>query len=141
MSNTSDMPGSAPVPPAAPDTSVAPGPALSFTPVRCRPRHDGWTPERQIAFIEVLAQSGSVARACARVGLSPRSAYNLRLRPDARDFCLAWDAARDQAFSRRTASYRAIRDAVAGSPRGPLDNLLHRSGSRKEGAQPRDPTL
>jgi hypothetical protein len=36
----------------------------SFTPVPVRPRHDGWTAERQIAFIEKLADTNSISAAC-----------------------------------------------------------------------------
>ena len=42
-----------------------------FTPVpRQCPRHDGWTDERQRAFIEALADTGSVAAACKAVSMS-----------------------------------------------------------------------
>lgn len=40
-------------------------PLPEFTPVPRKPRHDGWTPERQKAFIEALADTGSVSRAAA----------------------------------------------------------------------------
>ena len=40
-------------------------PLPPFTPVPRKPRHDGWTPERQRAFIEALADTGSVTRAAA----------------------------------------------------------------------------
>lgn len=43
-------------PEAAPAVENAP----HFTPAVQRPRHDGWTAERQIAFIEKLADTGSV---------------------------------------------------------------------------------
>lgn len=38
-------------------------PIPDFTPVPRRYRHDGWTPERQKAFIEALADTGCVTRA------------------------------------------------------------------------------
>ena len=66
---------------------------FAFTPVHVRARHDGWTPARQAAFIDVLAGSGCVAEACRHVGKSPRSAYKLRERPGAESFAAAWDAA------------------------------------------------
>jgi len=68
-------------------------PEAGFLPVPVRPRHDGWTPERQRQFVEALADTGCVSLAAARVGLSAESAYRLRRRDDAKDFDLAWDAA------------------------------------------------
>ena len=32
-----------------------PAPTIDFEPARPRPRHDGWTARKQIAFIEALA--------------------------------------------------------------------------------------
>lgn len=72
----------------------------SFTPVRIRARHDGWTPERQVEFIEALAESGCVDEACGRVGMSASSAYALRRRLDAASFRQAWDIALDYAIRR-----------------------------------------
>lgn len=74
-------------------------PRLS-TPVPVRPRHDGWTPEKQVDFIEALAESGCVAHACQRVGMQPQSAYTLRRRVDAQSFRVAWDLALDYAVQR-----------------------------------------
>lgn len=68
-------------------------PCLPFEPVEVARRCDGWYPERQRAFIEELADCGVVREAAARVGMTERSARNLRLRPDAAAFSLAWDAA------------------------------------------------
>lgn len=67
--------------------------APNFTPVPVRYRHDGWTPQRQKAFIQALAETACVAEACKRVGMSARSARNLRERGDASLFRDAWDAA------------------------------------------------
>lgn len=65
-----------------------------FTPVpRQYVRHDGWTPERQIAFIEALADTGSVEAACKAVDMSQAGAYNLRRQPGAESFRKAWQAA------------------------------------------------
>ena len=75
-------------------------PATPFTPVAVRPRHDGWTPVRQDAFIRALAETACVEEACAAVGMSPRSAYSLRARADAASFRQAWDAALDYAVTR-----------------------------------------
>ena len=66
---------------------------IAFTPVPVRPRRDGWTVDKQIAFIETLAETGCVTRAARSVGMSVRSAYRLAARPDAREFAEAWDMA------------------------------------------------
>lgn len=71
-----------------------------FTPAPLRPRHDGWTPEKQVAFIEALAESGCVDEACKRVGMHRSSAYELRARKNAESFRAAWDAALDHAIQR-----------------------------------------
>jgi len=71
-----------------------------FETVPVSPRHDGWTPEKQIGFIEALAQCGCVAEACGRVGMSKQSAYALRARIDAQSFRIAWDTALDYAVRR-----------------------------------------
>ena len=73
---------------------------FSFTPVAVRARHDGWTPERQVAFIEALAECGCVTDAAKRVGKSTETAYALRARFDAQPFRMAWDAALDYAIRR-----------------------------------------
>lgn len=66
----------------------------AFTPVpRAKDRSDGWKPEIQRAFIEALADTGSVASACRMVGRSERSAYALRRHPQAAEFAAAWAAA------------------------------------------------
>ncbi len=68
-----------------------------FDPVPVRYRHDGWTPDRQVEFIRALAATGCVDHACAAVGMSRTSAYDLRQRADAEAFRLAWEAASDAA--------------------------------------------
>lgn len=90
-------------------------PAPSFTPVELRARHDGWTPERQVAFIEALAESACVVQAAAAVGLSATAAYNLRRRPEAQAFRLAWDAALD--FGVRRLADAALSRAIHGVAR------------------------
>ena len=52
-----------------------------------------WTPSCQRGFLEELACTGSVTRACQHVGKSPRSAYALRFRHDGAALALGWDAA------------------------------------------------
>lgn len=58
-----------------------------------RGRRDGWTVQRQVDFIGMLAETGSVMGACEAVGISRKSAYKLRARPQAESFAAAWDAA------------------------------------------------
>lgn len=71
-------------------------PLPAFTPVpRRNNRHDGWTPERQRAFIEALADTGSVTRAAAQVNIAQTNCYSLRRAPGAESFRAAWDAALD----------------------------------------------
>jgi hypothetical protein len=84
---------------------TAPATRRAFTPVpRERVRHDGLTPERQLAFMEALAAGGCVSEACAAAGVSRSAVYALRVRPEAQAFRLAWDAALDLAV-------RALTDA------------------------------
>lgn len=65
-------------------------PAFAAVPVRAR--KDGWTPVRQADFLGALAETGSVAQAARRVGLSRETAYRLRRKPGAGGFAAAWDA-------------------------------------------------
>ena len=72
-----------------------------FTPVpRARERADGWTPEKQAAFIEALSETGNVTAATTKVGMGSTSAYNLRKENDAESFAKAWDAAQRTGFAR-----------------------------------------
>lgn len=80
----------------SPDAPATP----AFTPVATRARHDGWTPRKQVAFIEALAESACVDEAAKAVGVSRVSAYRLRARIDAQAFRVAWDAALDFAIRR-----------------------------------------
>jgi hypothetical protein len=68
---------------------------LEFTPVPRRYRHDGWTPERQVAFIHALADTGCVDRAARMVNMAQTNCYALRRAPGAESFRRAWDAALD----------------------------------------------
>ncbi|MEJ7934727.1 hypothetical protein WG907_10715 [Sphingobium sp. AN558] len=56
-------------------------------------RADGWSPARQRRFVETLAATGIVRLACEACRITPRSAYNLRIRRDGAAFRLGWDAA------------------------------------------------
>jgi hypothetical protein len=68
----------------------------AFSPVpREKDRHNGWKPEVQRAFIEALAETGSVKSAARRVGRAEVGAYLLRRHPEAQQFRAAWDAALD----------------------------------------------
>ena len=80
------------------DHPLPPPPPPPFTPTPLRPRHDGWTTARQIAFVEALADCGCVEEACTRVGMSRASAYALRRHAASGSFREAWDAAIDSAL-------------------------------------------
>ncbi|KKW92966.1 hypothetical protein [Sphingobium chungbukense] len=56
-------------------------------------RVDGWSPERQRAFLETLAATGIIRAACEAAHISTRSAYSLRIRRDGAAFRLGWNAA------------------------------------------------
>jgi hypothetical protein len=67
-----------------------------WVPVLRKPRPDGWSPQRQRAFIGELADCGSVATAAQRVGMAVSGAYRLRRSPAGAAFAAAWDAAIQQ---------------------------------------------
>jgi hypothetical protein len=74
---------------------------ISFSPVPSqRNRADGWTPKKQIMFIEALADSGMVTDAASRAGMSRASAYSLKKKPGAESFAAAWDAAQQVGFEK-----------------------------------------
>jgi hypothetical protein len=87
---------------------------LAFAPVPVRYRYDGWTPDKQLEFIERLADCGCVEEAAQAVGMSRTTAYGLRRRPDAQAFRLAWDAAMDTAVARLNDA--ALSRAIKGVP-------------------------
>ena len=58
----------------------------------CKTRRDGWTPERQLAFLGALTRTRSVTLAARAVGMSRESAYRLRGRREGALFAAAWDA-------------------------------------------------
>ena len=74
-------------------------PTFSPVPRKCT-RHDGWTPARQSAFIEALADTGSVHAACKAVNMSSEGAYALRRQPGAESFRKAWERALDLGVQR-----------------------------------------
>lgn len=75
-------------------------PLPEFAPVPRKYRHDGWTPERQRAFIAALADTGSVSRAAAMVNMAQTNCYTLRRAPGAEGFRRAWEAALDFGVAR-----------------------------------------
>lgn len=84
------------------DIEHEPREPLDFTPVPRDPRgarSDGWTPQRQREFIEMLAATGSVTAACRGVGLRSTGVYGLRHRKGAESFRAAWDAAVERGTS------------------------------------------
>ncbi|MGB3470494.1 MAG: hypothetical protein WBA51_06720 [Erythrobacter sp.] len=76
-----------------PDTSTDPTTTTAITSRPARQRHDGWTPARQVTFLEALASTHSVAQAARAAGMSRQSAYGLRARLKGEPFDLAWTAA------------------------------------------------
>jgi hypothetical protein len=87
-----------PPPPACPRCGFRPESTVSvldFEPVPRKARYDGWTPERQRAFIAALAETGSVKAACRRINMSQEGAYYLRRQNGADSFRAAWAAALD----------------------------------------------
>ena len=97
-----------------PDDSEFPD-RIQFEPVQIRQRHDGWTAERQIAFIEALADTGCVEDACRAVGMSDSSAYRLRRQPNALSFREAWDIAESLSAPRLDQAVRSR--CINGVPR------------------------
>lgn len=92
----------------------SPRPVLDFTPVPRKYRVDGWTVERQRAFIAALAATGSVKAAAHRINMSPEGAYYLRRSPGAESFAAAWAAAVDHGV--QTLADIAIERARDGVP-------------------------
>lgn len=62
-----------------------------FHPVPLRARADGWSAQRQCAFLAQLYFTGSASAATRAVGMSRASAYRLRQRAGAQGFAHAWD--------------------------------------------------
>lgn len=86
------------VPPPAPtDSPSLPG----FDPVPLRYRVDGWTPEKQRAYVEHLAETLSPAAAAALVGMSAESVRRLRRRPGSEGLNAACDAALRKGLAER----------------------------------------
>ena len=54
-------------------------------------RRDGWTPQRQLRFLDALAATRSTAQAAAFAGMSREGAYRLRNRREGALFGLLWN--------------------------------------------------
>lgn len=91
-------------------------PAIPFTPAPIRVRQDGWTVQRQFDFIEALAETGCVADACRRVGMSDTSARNLRMRLDSADARSQWLDSRARVEERTWRTSREARGGRAAVP-------------------------
>jgi transposase-like protein len=107
---------------------------IPFDPVpRRRRRRDGWTEERQRAFIAVLQLCGSISAAARAVGMSPRSAYRLAEADGADSFARAGDAAFAEGIARLRADAldRSIHGSLVPVYRGGrLVRVEHRRNDR-----------
>lgn len=99
-----------------------------WVPVLRKPRADGWSPQKQVAFIEALADTGCVEQAADRVGMSCASCYALRRSPGAEGFAAAWDSAIAQAA--RMLVDLAFDRAIHGSDEPVFDKEGERVGRR-----------
>lgn len=103
---SSSLPADAPSLPAPPrDSDCDPLP----------PPEDGaarWSKAKQVAFLQHLAASHSVAAAARSVGMSRQSAYRLRARRKGQPFDQAWAAAFDCAFN--ALAHAAMERAIHG---------------------------
>ena len=102
--------------------------AYDWVPVLKKRRKDGWSPDRQRAFIEALADCGSVASAARAVDMSESSAYRLRRAPGAEAFDRAWSAAIDAASKKLLDA--AFERALVGTDEPVFDRDGHRVGRR-----------
>jgi hypothetical protein len=119
-------------------------PILAVIHVPLRRRNDGWSPELQLRFIEMLASGATPGEAARRLGKNRQNAYALRGRPCAESFAAAWDAAVAWARRRRTAAEPAAR-APEGAARRPAGGAgaigmrdvreLSRAAARSPGAR------
>lgn len=102
--------------------------AYHWVPVLKKRRKDGWSPDKQRAFIEALADCGSVATAAQFVDMSESSAYRLRRSPGAEAFDRAWSAAIDAASKKLLDA--AFERALVGSDEPVFDREGRRVGRR-----------
>lgn len=95
-------------------------------------RHDGWTPHKKRLFLERFAECGVLIEACEAVGMSAKSAYNLRDRDPL--FAAGLEAAcvkaraplADEAYSRARNGVveRIYKDGIVVAERHRYDNRL-----------------
>lgn len=99
-----------------------PASMLDFKPIKSASRrHDGWTPEKQRAFIECLATIGVVSAAAKAIGMSPKSAYALLKRaPEESGFAQAWS------FAIESGRGRALDTAVERAFHGVVTPIFYR---------------
>lgn len=95
---------------------------------------NGWTIERQRAFLEMLAQCGIVERAAGLVGMTRQSAYHFRQTTAGRAFDLAWDAAL------LLARQRMIDDSFELAFEGSVEQI-YRDGKLVQEKRRRDPRM
>ena len=89
------------------------------------PRRDGWTPARRTRFLECLAATRNVSRACAAAGLSRQAVYRLFRRDAA--FARAWLIAWELGCEARARAYVAAREK---KPSWTVSHAYHLSTSR-----------
>ena len=102
--------------------------AYDWVPVLKKRRKDGWSPDKQRAFIEALADSGSVVTAAQCIDMSESSAYRLRRSPGAEAFDRAWSAAIDAASKKLLDA--AFERALVGTDEPIFDREGRRIGRR-----------
>ncbi len=95
-----------------------------------RTRRDGWTPERQLRFLAMLADSKSVTKAARAAGMSRESAYRLRGRNRGGLFAHAWEQALKVQPKTSAESHK---HPIAGISERRRRTILNRYFSRKSG--------
>ena len=96
-------------------------------------REDGWTPDKQVAFLKALEECGVVSYAARSVGMHRQSVYRLRRRAEAAGaegaaFVRAWDRARTTGVEEIEDS--AVMRAVEGLAR-PIFHAGEQVGERR----------
>ena len=114
-----------------------------FLPVPLRARRDGWSEARQGRFIGLLAETGCVAEAARRVGMSRMAAWRLRRRPGAEGLAYAWDtviAVRAGAakLPRRKVTHGELREYAT---EGPIRVRMRRGKFLRARREPSDSAL
>jgi hypothetical protein len=84
-----------------------------------KPDDKHWTPQLQRAFLESLAQTGSVQQACDQVQLTPSTAYRLRWAERGGPMNLGWQAAI------LIARARLVDDLMGRAVDGQTDTIIH----------------